>query len=101
MLHIKLIAEMLGTFTLIGVILSVGQTIPVAIALAAAIYHFGKPTGGHFNPAVSFVMFLEGKISLPEFAMYAVAQLAGGYLALKWVGLEPKEIALPGSPMRT
>jgi len=101
MIHIKLIAEMLGTFTLIGVILSVGQTIPVAIALAAAIYHFGKPTGGHFNPAVSFVMFLERKITFSEFAMYSAAQLLGGYLALKWVGLEPKEIALPGSPMRT
>jgi len=101
MLHIKLIAEMLGTFTLIGVILSVGQTIPVAIALAAAIYHFGKPTGGHFNPAVSFVMLLEGKITRSEFVMYSLAQLLGGYLALKWVGLEPKVIALPGSPMRT
>jgi aquaporin Z len=101
MIYIKLISEMLGTFTLIGVILAVGQTIPVAIALAAAIYHFGKPTGGHFNPAVSFVMFLEGKITLSEFAMYAVAQMLGGYLALKWVGLEPKIIALPGSPMHS
>jgi hypothetical protein len=44
-------------------------------------------------------MFLEGKITLSEFAMYVVAQMLGGYLALKWVGLEPKIIALPGSPM--
>ena len=101
MIHIKLIAEILGTFTLIGVILSVGQAIPIGIALAAAIYHFGKPTGGHFNPAVSFVMFLEGKITLAELAMYSVAQLLGGYLALKWVGLGPNLIAQPGSPMRT
>jgi glycerol uptake facilitator-like aquaporin len=88
MIYIKLIAEMLGTFTLIGVILSVGQTIPIAIALAAAIYHFGKPTGGHFNPAVSFVMLLKGKITLVEYVMYTIAQLVGGYLALMWVNLE-------------
>lgn len=85
MIHIKLIAELLGAFTLIGVILSVGQAMPIAVALAAAIYLFGKPSGGHFNPAVSFVMLLKGKISLVEFVMYVVAQMAGGYLALKWV----------------
>lgn len=98
---IKGISEMLGTFTLIGVILAVGQTIPIAIALAAAIYHFGKPTGGHFNPAVSFTMFMDGKISIYEFLYYSLAQIVGGYLALKWVDLEPKEIALPGSPIRS
>lgn len=87
MIHVKLIAEMLGAFTLIGVILSVGQAIPIAIALAAAIYLLGKPSGGHFNPAVSFVMLLKGKITLIEFVMYVVAQLAGGYLALKWASL--------------
>lgn len=84
MIHIKLIAELLGAFTLIGVILSVGQALPIAIALAAAIYLFGKPSGGHFNPAVSFAMLLKGKITLIEFVMYVVAQMAGGYLALMW-----------------
>ena len=87
MIHVKLIAEMLGAFTLIGVILSVVQAIPIAIALAAAIYLLGKPSGGHFNPAVSFVMLLKGKINVAEFVMYVVAQLAGGYLALKWASL--------------
>jgi len=29
-------------------------------------------------------MLLKGKISLVEFVMYVVAQLAGGFLALKW-----------------
>lgn len=88
MIPVKFVAEMLGTFTLIGVILSVGQTIPIAIALAAAIYHFGKPTGGHFNPAVSFVMFMKGKITGVEFILYAVAQILGGLLALGWVAIE-------------
>jgi aquaporin Z len=84
MIHIKLIAELLGAFILIGVILSVGQAIPIAIALAAAIYLLGKPSGGHFNPAVSFVMLLKGKITFIEFVMYVAAQMVGGYLALKW-----------------
>lgn len=81
---IKFLAELLGSFTLIGVIISVGKVIPTMLTLAAAIYVFGKPTGGHYNPAVSFIMFINGKITLIELGYYIIAQIIGGLLAYRW-----------------
>ena len=68
------IAEILGTFFFLSVILSVvadGATNPfaaalgpiaIAVGLLAAIYFGGKISGGHFNPAVSIMMLVKGNI---------------------------------------
>ena len=53
-----LIAECLGTALFFSCILSYGDPIPIAVGLLAAIYAFGKVSGGHFNSAVSFMMYL-------------------------------------------
>ena len=82
----KLGAELLGTFTLVFVgslaILAVNATqdpllVPVALgfglALLAGLYAFGEISGGHFNPAVSLGMFLNGRL-----ARSALRASAGG-----------------------
>ena len=86
----KYLAELLGTFVLIGVgsmaVLSSGGNI-VAIALGfglavlAAIYMFGAVSGAHVNPALTFARLLRGEISGADLVGYVVAQLAGALLA--------------------
>ena len=56
----SLIAECLGTALFFSCILAYGEPIPIVVGLLAAIYAFGKVSGGHFNCAVSFMMFLKG-----------------------------------------
>ena len=76
------LAELVGTFFFLGVILATGEAIPIGIALAAAIFLTAKVSGGHLNPAVSTMMFAKGKIDLITFVSYVVAQILGGLLAL-------------------
>lgn len=88
-----LIAEFIGTFTLvfIGVgaiaMASDGSAGLLAIALAhglalvVMISALGAISGGHFNPAVSIGLWLAGKISAPTFVAYVIAQVLGAAAA--------------------
>ncbi|MCL2673614.1 MAG: aquaporin [Alphaproteobacteria bacterium] len=81
-------AELVGTFVLVlfGVgsavlagdqIGNLGVGLCFGIAVIAMSYAVGKVSGGHFNPAVSAGMWIAGRISLPTFAKYTVAQFIG------------------------
>ena len=83
------VAELLGTFFFLTTILTTGSAIPIGVALAAAITFGGFISSAHFNPAVSVMMLAKGDISLGEFPIYLVAQIAGGLLALAWFHLKP------------
>lgn len=78
------VTEFVGTFLFLSVILSTGQAIPIALALAAAIYFGGSISGGHFNPAVSTMMLAKGGISMETWITYIIAQVLGGLVALLW-----------------
>lgn len=92
----KVVAELLGTF----LFFSIGYLSVAAIAnasspapnllvvpfsfgfgLLAAIYAFGHISGGHFNPAVTVAMALDGRTTLPDAVGYIVAQIVGAILA--------------------
>jgi aquaporin Z len=82
-----LIVEIIGTFIFFSIILSaVAESsygpIAIAVGLLAAIYFGGKISGGHYNPAVSIMMFFKGSLSLPTMIGYIIAQIAGALLAL-------------------
>ena len=79
---VKYGVEFLGTFIFLSVILSQGQALPIAIALAAVIYFAGSISGGHMNPSVSILFHLKGDLSLTDFIFYVIAQMAGAALAL-------------------
>jgi aquaporin Z len=78
--------EFIGTFVFLSVILnaveknsSLSAYAPVAIGLALAvmIQFGGNISGGHYNPAVSLLMFLEQNIKMNQLGGYIVAQVLG------------------------
>jgi aquaporin Z len=82
----KLVTELVGTFLFVSVIAlsgSAGSLAPLAIgsALMAMVYMGGHVSGAHYNPAVSFGIFLRRKIAGVEMLAYWAAQLAGAVLA--------------------
>ena len=80
---VKLLSEFLGTFLLVlSVLASGGNALFVGLTLSLVIFFTSKTSGGHANPAVSFVMFLKNKLSVEEFSTEVVAQLLGGAVCL-------------------
>ena len=51
------------------------------LGLLVALYAFGEVSGGHFNPAVSLAMWVDGRIDARFFLLYVIAQIAGAVLA--------------------
>jgi aquaporin Z len=106
----KYLVEFIGTFFLV---LTVGMTVidpggagalaPLAIGSALMIMVFagGHVSGGHYNPAVTFAVWLRGRCPTSDVAPYMVAQvLAAGAASLVALYLKgdptitPKEISI-------
>lgn len=79
----KLLAEFLGTMFFLYVILATGDAVAIGLALMIVIFILGKVSGGNFNPAVSVMMAMAGKLSMKDLAPYVVAQILGGLAALE------------------
>jgi len=92
------LAELIGTFGLVffgvGAIMqqqatqSVGTTgiaLAHGLAILTGVYAFGHISGGHFNPAVSFGMWVTRRIDLRKMLSYWVAQLLGATLAAAFI----------------
>jgi len=77
----KLFVEFIGTFIFLSVIISQGTAIPIGLALAAVIYFGGNISGGHFNPAVSIMQFMNGKINMLTLILYIVVQVVAAFFA--------------------
>ena len=84
---LKYLVEFLGTFVFLSVILMVGKPIPIVVTLLAMIYLGGSISGGHFNPAVSVMMFLKKTLSRNDMLLYILAQVLGGFCALHFYKL--------------
>ena len=98
-----LVAEAIGTFLFFfvgagAVILGsynaeasgglVGVALAHGLALAVLVSALGAVSGGHFNPAVTFGVWITGRIEPVRAALYVGAQLIGGLaagFALRWV----------------
>lgn len=87
----KLVAEALGTLILVlfgcgaaviagGLIGFTGIALAFGLAIVAAAYGLGAISGAHLNPAVSLGMVTAGRMTVAEFAGYAVAQIIGAII---------------------
>jgi glycerol uptake facilitator-like aquaporin len=87
-------AEMLGTAFLLAVVVGSGimaerlaggnvaqellaNSLATGAGLTALILTFGSVSGAHFNPVVTLVEVVEGRVSWVRGCMYVVAQTAG------------------------
>lgn len=91
----KYIAELIGTFVLTfigcGAAVSlncgsdtasvVGTAIAFGVSVVAMAYTIGGISGCHINPAISLGVFLSGRMSGKDCALYIVAQVVGAILA--------------------
>jgi aquaporin Z len=86
-----LLAELIGTFTLcfigIGSVIVAPQFGIVApalghgLVLVGLIFAYGHISGAHFNPAVTFGLWVGGKIDLTKAGLYMLVQFIGGVIA--------------------
>ncbi len=85
----KYIAEFIGTFFLVltvgcTVIPSAAGVIPalaIGAVLMVMVFAGGHISGGHFNPAVTFAIFIRGRLEMKDVIPYWVAQIAAGIVA--------------------
>jgi len=91
----KLLAEWIGTFSLLATVIGsgimaerladgniaialLGNTIPTGAILVVLITVFGPISGAHFNPAVTLSFLIRREISPGLAGLFVVTQIAGG-----------------------
>jgi glycerol uptake facilitator-like aquaporin len=86
----KYLAEFVGTFIFLSIILKSGsfgnvQPFVIVVGLLAAILLCGAISGGHFNPAVSTMVWSRDSASFSTATLgwYVAMQVLGGLAALK------------------
>ena len=88
----KFFAELLGTFVLVfggcGTAVFAGRafgflgvSIAFGLTVVAMAYGVGHISGAHLNPAVSFGVWANGRMSFKEMLIYWVAQIIGAICA--------------------
>jgi aquaporin Z len=87
MLPVNYLVEFIGTFVFLYIILESSnyasyQPFAIVIGLLAAILMFGAISGGHFNPAVTTMLWAKGSPDLEPIG-YIAAQVLGGLAAWK------------------
>lgn len=78
-----------------------GVALAHGLALAVLVSALGAVSGGHFNPAVTFGVWIMGRITPMRAVLYVVAQLVGGLaagLALKIVFADAWQASNVGTP---
>jgi glycerol uptake facilitator-like aquaporin len=95
----KLMAEWLGTFSLLATVIGsgnmaerlaggnvaialLGNTIPTGAILVVLITIFGPVSGAHFNPAVTLSFLLRKEIRHRDAGLYVLAQVSGGIVGV-------------------
>ena len=95
----KYIAESLGTFFLVAVVVGsgimaenisegnvgialLGNTLATGAILFVIIKMFGAISGAHFNPAVSFIFYLRKELCLLDLIKYIIVQIISGLIAV-------------------
>lgn len=95
----RLMAEWLGTFSLLATVVGsgimaerladgnvaialLGNTIPTGAILVVLITIFGPISGAHFNPAVTLCFAIRREIAMKDAGLYVVAQIFGGIVGV-------------------
>lgn len=77
----KYLVEFVGTLFFIFIIITTGNPLAIGASLYIVILLGGNISGGHFNPAVSVIMTILGKLPRKDLGFYIFSQLLGGVFA--------------------
>ena len=97
----KALAEFVGTCMLVviacgcaarfgggeSVVGYLATSLTFGLCLTAACVMFGNISGCHINPAVSFAMLIDRRITVKEFFVYIASQFAGGLAGAGFLAL--------------
>ena len=75
------IAEFIGTFIFVAVILILKNPYLIALALLIVILLTSSISGGNINPAVSTAMYLNGTLTSTKYFGYIISQVLGAVAA--------------------
>ena len=81
---IRYLIEFLGTFFYLSIILFMVKfdyqwgPFAIGLGLTMAIFWGGRVSGGHYNPAVTIMMYANNSISLRDTILYILSQILGG-----------------------
>lgn len=95
----KLLAEGIGTFSLLATVVGsgimaerlaggnvaialLGNTIPTGAILVVLITVFGPISGAHFNPAVTLSFAMRREIAVRDAVLYVAVQIIGGIIGV-------------------
>ena len=85
----KFLSEFIGTFIFLSTIIVVVNKLKpnvnflkIGLALSISIVIFGPISGGHFNPAVSYMFLIHKQLTIREFFVYIIGQVLGATLSL-------------------
>ena len=95
----KYLAESIGSFFLISVVIGsgimaenlsngndaislLGNTIATGAILFVIIKMFSSISGAHFNPIVSMIFFLRKELDVKDFVLYSLVQIISGLFAV-------------------
>src|SRR5258708_17272425 len=98
---VNFIAELVGTFLFLSVIALSGPVgslaaLPIGSALMALVYMGGHISGAHYNPAVSFGLFLRRKIGATDLVEYWISPCpAFGFPSLGAIPAPPPPLHRP------
>jgi aquaporin Z len=72
----KYAVEFFGTIILLFIIIATENPLAIGAALSIIVYFGGPISGGDYNPAVTLLMVLSGKLPREELIPYIIAQVA-------------------------
>ena len=64
--------------------MATGDPLAIGSALAVSVYFGIRVSGGHFNPAVTVMMYFKKAINDKELVCYIISQVLGGLAALNF-----------------
>jgi len=73
--YLPLLAEYLGTFLITFVFLTTTNAFVIGAVLIVILLVIENISGGSINPAISYVMYLQSKLSFFEFIYYLLIQM--------------------------
>jgi glycerol uptake facilitator-like aquaporin len=78
------LAEAVGSFVFFSIILTKSDAVMIAVALLVGILLASVASQGHLNPAVTAMMYMNGKVDGETGLSYVAAQLVGAVLAVQY-----------------